>query len=202
MVVCAMQGPWTGPSIMFDGQSLNLLPARPDRYPDYAMRIVRAATTDVRAFVVADGSEAWSELDDDLPTRVLHIATRASWSCVVMQGGQTNLLGGQTGANLYTVVSSYAATLRAGGVDKVVYTTIPPSEAYDGDMEDERVAHNAVALDDDPYPAGPFDAVVDTASAVALGVGDFSDDPELHLSVPGAVKFAAPVGPVLVDLLP
>lgn len=204
MVVCAMQGPWTGPSLIAEGQSLNNVPVRPRRWIDFVMRDLDR--TQVRRFVAADSGEAWSELDDDLSTRILHMIERSSLPMVVMQGGQKNLaIAGQSGSGLYTTVSNYAALLRAANPAnaRIIYTTVPPAEAWVGtSIEDERVAHNALALADDLYPTGPFDAVVDTASVLALGVGDYSDDPELHFSVQGARKFAQPIIPVVQGFLP
>lgn len=195
-----MQGPWTGTSIVCDGQSLANYPARPGRYIDYAVAALDDTT--FRRFVVADDSEAWGTLDDDLPTRVNHILVRASFSIMILQGGQTDLaLGGATAANLLTTVNAYADAARTAGADKIIYTTLPPADVpgfYSSDQNTRRTDHNGLAIAQGTT-GGHFDAVVDVASLLTYPT-HFAD--VVHLNAAGAVIFGNAVAPTIAGFMP
>lgn len=198
------RSPHSGKVVCFDGQSLNMSPAAPHRFPDFAMAPILHLVGSYH--VTADFGEHWTNLDDDLPSRLYDWVTRAAPddAGLVMQGGQTALQLGADGDTMYTTTANYALDAKNnGGFAWVVYTTVPPggTAVYDVNMEANRVEHNAAAITDS---LAAFDAVVDIASILALGTGDFIEpdiEDELHLSVQGARKIGAALTPVLAGLL-
>lgn len=187
--------------VIFDGQSLNTIPAPPDSFPDVTMR-GRAVPW---VSVAVDGA-AWLVLDDDVATRLNPHARIGAEPILVMCGGQGDLTGypgfsipAADAATVYTRAVAYAdafraATVAAGTTGHVICTTIPAAPGlFDSTMNTERLAHNVLLLDHASTDPGTFDAVVN--------IGDPALADGVHPSAAGVQTMAAAVWPAIAALL-
>lgn len=83
---------------------------------------------------------------------------------LVLLGGTSDILfEGNTGAQTYADLVTFAEAARAAGADKVIAGTIPPTTQFNPTMEGYRVAHNALLMGAEG--AADFDGVFDVSVA-------------------------------------
>jgi lysophospholipase L1-like esterase len=179
--------------VVFDGQSMNVIPSYPDNAPWFAM-----SGRNIPWANVAINGQGWYDLTPTINTRLAPQARNRA-GCIdvlVMNGGQGDVLnaspsGGQTGAVCYQRAIDYAdlardigfqyvilATWSAWGADMLGTGRPTPAEAA------ARSSYNALALAN----SGGFDAVADVSVAPlndATNLDYFQFD-RLHLSQDGA----------------
>jgi hypothetical protein len=183
--------------VVFDGQSLNQVPAG-HSYPETTMGTYQPA---VPWFNVAVGGASWTQLTATRAQRFARIPGYG-YGIWVGCGGTTDLaVELDNGATLYANYWAYSDAARAAGFSYIIATTITPSTTFDATMETNRVAANALILAD---ASNKFDAVCDFAADPRL------DDPSdttyytggLHFTAAGADVAAELMAPVLAAALP
>lgn len=181
--------------VVFDGQSLNLLPIG-SRWPSLAM-----ARRGEHWNNQSNGSTSWTSLHKRAPQIVYPLAALASNAVLVLGiGGETDLMDeSDSGATVYADLVAYSAAAKTAGFDKVLGLTIPPSTAFTSPQNTARLNANTLILAD---ASGAFDAKVDVSVAPlddASNTTYYSDG--LHLTAAGALAVADLVLPVLLALL-
>lgn len=149
--------------VVFDGQSLNIVPSSPAgvNYPARAMEGRPYPGNNV-----AISGTSWTVLATTVTTRRDVYATAADNTTLVLQGGQADVLADDTGATVMADIVSYAQSARTAGFDTVIATTMPPMTPWlSEDQETALAAFNTLLLAD---AGGDFDYVVDL-NATALG---------------------------------
>ena len=178
---------------VFDGQSLSIL----GRFPSKVMTAMDAATgLSLWSRNVAVGSAAWHDLALTAVDRLFPYGSVALSTALVMNGGQSDLWDGESGAQVYAEEVAYAAAARAAGFDVVVAITICPGQ-YSEAEEAARLEHNDLLLAD---ASGGFDAVVDVAALPELADPTdltYYDALGIHWTEAGAQIAADAVAPVL-----
>lgn len=181
-----------GTQVVFDGQSLNNSPSSAS-YPAQLM-----SGRSVPWSNVAINGTAVDALAVTAPTRRDPVLAHSASSALVFVGGQSDLVLDDSAATLLSDLESYAAAARAAGAGRIIMATIPPSTAYSGPQETERVAVNALIR-----ASSAWDAVVDLASVAELSnPGDatyYADG--LHWTAAGAAAAASSVGSTLDTVL-
>lgn len=176
--------------LVFDGQSLNLMPVG-NTYPALLMvgRVGAWAA-------VAISAASWTTLATTRTARLGQLGRACTPSVLVMCGGTTDLTDGDSGATVCADMESYATAARALGFDYVVACTITPSIGFTGPQETQRLAAN-VAI----RASAGFDAVADLVadSRLATITGTYYAD-GIHWTAAGAAAAAETVG-VAVDSL-
>ena len=179
--------------VIFDGQSLPLVPATATlAFPARVM-----SGRGVPWTVTAVGASSWTAFSCSAAATRTHIyGPMADRSILVMAGGTTDLTDGDTGAQAFADAISYADAARTAGFDRVIALTIPPSTALlnTEPLETARTDHNTLMVAD---AGSDFDAIV-----------DLSDDPdfedatstyfsvdETHFSIKGARAAARLLAP-------
>lgn len=196
--------------VVFDGQSMNVLPVFPDNYPAQLML--------GRGIIfrnVAISGISWTVLQASMTTRTLPFAGKAQLSILVLCGGTTDLAlpgdmaGGEanTGAQAYTDMQSYATAARAAGFDSIIANTLTPSDAFlhtttSGTAEIERQNLNTLIK---ANSAG-FEGIVDMAGADArlmdcTNATYYEQTFKTHFTPAGAAVAASLVAPVLLPML-
>lgn len=179
--------------IVFDGQSLNTIPAAAGQaYPHQTMRGRSEAYT-----VVAISGTSWTVLATTAATRLHPLGPLATTSVLVMNGGTSDLTEDDSGATIMADAVSYADAARTAGFDYVIVTTIPPAVHLTGARETARDDFNTLVVAD---AGGDFDAVVDFRGTV---LNDYSDADyyifdQIHWGVGGA-KVAADLVAAAID---
>jgi hypothetical protein len=140
---------------------------------------------------IAVSGQAFSSLDDSLSMRARDLHASFDRTVVVLVGGTSDLIEGDTAAQVLTDFEAYAAAHRALGADAVVATTVTPSTLLNATAEARRVEVNALILASDA-----FDRVVDVAGLENLAVSDGT-----HWTAASAQRVADLVGPTLDDVL-
>lgn len=140
--------------IIFDGQSLNLISTDAETtYPIFVMEGLSLPYS-----VVAVGGQSWTSLAGTAPTRLHPYGGTADTLTLVMTGGSSDILDGDTGATVMADAVAYADAARAAGFDNVICTTIPPTIAFDTSESDAKDDFNTLLVAD---AGSDFDAVVD-----------------------------------------
>lgn len=182
--------------VVADGQSLNNLPAgdtwiiqlQADHLPDVT---IWNCSVDGYPF---DSLEA-----DNLAARRNQFATAATNSILVLIGGQSDIIFGDTAATIYADMVTYAESATAAGFDAVIATTIVPSTFYSAGQNTIRLAANTlISADGD----GAFTTVVDLANTAGLDTvpgASYADG--LHWSATGAAEAAAALAAPITALL-
>lgn len=111
---------------------------------------------------IAISGTAWSTLDNTLTARAAPLASYEQ-TVVVLVGGTSDLIEGDTAATALADLESYVATYRTLGADRIIGTTVTPSSLFNAGMETQRVALNTATLASDV-----FDDVVDLAAIPEL----------------------------------
>ena len=145
---------------------------------------------------VAVGSAAWHDLALTAVDRLFPYGGVALSTALVMNGGQSDLWDGESGAQVYAEEVAYAAAARAAGFDVVVAITICPGQ-YSEAEEAARLEHNDLLLAD---ASGGFDAVVDVAALPELADPTdltYYDALGIHWTEAGAQIAADALAPVL-----
>lgn len=184
-------------AVVFDGQSLNNYPAVPDNMPT----LVLADLPGVPGLNISRDTTSWTDLVGSVAWRRNPKAHIGLTTILLMNGGTSDILGGDTGATLYADEVSYANSARTAGYDLIVAVTLCPNVNNTGGMETARVDHNTLLLAD---ASNAFDAVVDIANLPEL------DDPadltyylpsNPHWTAAGAAAAAGAIVPVVAGLL-
>ena len=164
MPINAKPAPWI---VVFDGQSLNLVPGALTTYCYKVMsgRGVPWRITAKSGIPWIGNPTPWSDLSDDAATRTHPLAKAATQSVLVMCGGQSDLWADDTAATLYADGVTYANAARAAGFDWIIGTTITANSVNTAGQNTERQAHNVLLLAD---ASNAFDDVVDLAANANL----------------------------------
>lgn len=180
--------------IVFTGQSRLTLPASPNDAPTLAM----AGRAKVWANRAIAGS-SWVNLTNG--TGAAAGKPAVSWlypyrsiatTCALfMGGGEGDLWGASTAAQVYTITGDYADAARAVGFGPIIVATVSGGNATWWDTADDakRVAYNALLLAD---AGGKFDYQVDidtAALAYASQPSLYADG--LHYNSGGSAAYAA-----------
>jgi hypothetical protein len=188
--------------VVFDGQSLNVIPAPPDNYPAQLMAGRGWPFTNV-----AISGISWTVLQMSITERTLKYGAIPGQAILVMTGGTTDLgAEGDTGATVYAQMGAYANLCRAAGFDRILVNTITPSKALITDLgaghETARTDCNTLLKADASHF---FDAVIDIASDSRLN--DYTNATyyeqvfHTHWTPAGAAVTASLVNPVLTPML-
>lgn len=164
MAISAKPSPWI---VVFDGQSLNLVPGPVATY-GYKVMSGRGLPWRITAKsgVPWEGNPVpWSDLTDDAATRTHPLAKAARQACLVMCGGQSDIWANDTAAQVYADEVAYANAARSAGFDWIIGTTITANQFNTGAQNTERLAHNVLLLAD---ASNAFDDVVDLAANANL----------------------------------
>lgn len=181
------------PLVVVDGQSLNNIPDSASSYPSQMMvgRGIPWAN-------VAINGAAFAALTTTATTRRDPVLASSRRSVIVLLGGEGDLVVGISGATLYATMQAYAASARTAGARKVIACTIPPSTAFTGPQEAQRVIANNLIL-----PSSSWDASVDLAAnpqlSNAADATYYVDG--THWTAAGATVATGLVGPVLTTVL-
>lgn len=148
--------------VIFEGQSLNVIPLTPSNMPDLTMQ---GLSNEYPYWNVAIGGTAWSTLDDTAASR-FHQLLNWGPSVIVLTGGTADVSENDTAETLYSDLLIHANNSRVAGADRVIVTTIPKWTMITTDQDNVRIAANTMILN-----SSDFDAVVDFANLPEL------DDP-------------------------
>lgn len=193
-----------GPSpvrVVWDGQSVLLTPDDQQRFMVPWRTMLGVG---VPHQVVAVPGKGWEAPDGgltaDAPERLWRQARNRAGTIdvLVINGGQSDILNGASGATTHARAVTYCDAARAAGFAAVLATTMPPlaPSIVGGAWIAPFEAHNALMLAD-----GSWDAVVDLWQDPAWG-GDPANLPDgLHPSATAAQLFADLIRPTLVALI-
>lgn len=154
----------SGTRVVFDGQSLNIVPTT-SSYPAQTM----ANAPGVPWKNVAIGGAAIVQLTRTVADRVDRWPALSAYTIYVLCEGTTEIGLAETGADFYTAIGAYADHARSVGYDYVIATTISPSTIFSGGVETERQNANTLLLAD---ASGKFDDVVDVTTGVMADPND------------------------------
>lgn len=145
--------------VVFDGQSLNVVPPGVDGYPAKVM--AGRSSAYVPAALSAVGASSWTTLAQSRALRINPHADAAPNTVLVMMGGTFDVVfEADTGAQLYADHKTYAEAAKAAGFDKVVVLTITPTTDMGVNQNNRRRAGNDLLIGN---ADAVFDAVVDVA---------------------------------------
>jgi hypothetical protein len=141
--------------VIFDGQSLNWSPAKPNNYPTKLLsgRGLNSANVAISGF-------AWVQLKNLINDRMAHHLLRAPITIVIGVGGTTDYALNRTGAQVYADEVSWANSVRAAGADYIIQTTTTPSTVFSGAQDSNRINGNLLVMAD---ASNAFDYSVDLA---------------------------------------
>ncbi len=196
MPVCSVR---TQPAaLVFDGQSLNLIPFGQWGTNGFPQRV--AAGLGLPWENPSIGGKDWDTLQQDAATRTYIYGKFAAKTILVMNGGTSDVQLGDSGAQVYTDMSTFADGARTAGFSKVCALTITKFTGIPGGQDTQRIAANSAIMAD---ASSKFDAKVDVANDVNLA------DPSnttyyvdgLHWTSTGAAVAASLVIPAVRALL-
>jgi hypothetical protein len=148
--------------LIFDGQSFNYAQRSNGRsYP--AQLVARLGSRIGLSSVLAMSGTTYAQRSGSVGARVDTQYRKAKRSTVLDLAGQSDILAGVTGAQLYKAVSAYADARRRAGARFIIEYTITPSDSrwYTKAEDTERQTYNRLLLAD---AQNHFDAVIDLAS--------------------------------------
>jgi hypothetical protein len=164
-------------AVIFDGQSLNLLPGGYRGATSYPGQTMASFSSSVAAWdVTAVGSASWTALGQEpiaASHRLFPYADMAPFTVLVMCGGTRDILEHDSGATVYADMESYADAARAAGFDYVIGTTITDSAIFGAAMDAARADANTAILAD---AGDAFDAVVDFGGNASLNANILAND--------------------------
>lgn len=194
--------------IVFDGQSMNNVPAVPNNMPTYLMNGRKIPWSNV-----AISGYGWQDLTPTAATRLFPQA-RNKMGCIdilIMCGGQGDILnqtpnGQQSGATTYTRAIAYANAARGAGFHYILTTTMPAiGPDVLGTGRPNATEQQAIQDYNDLTIAnsGGFDAVADISIAPLNNATNstYFDIDRTHFKVDGAKVAAALIAPTLNSLL-
>jgi hypothetical protein len=138
--------------VTFDGQSFNIIPA-----PTFPATLM-ANFPQVARYNPSQGSTPWDDLAARAAQDVWPYGTRADVAILIMNGGTSDVLNGDSGTELYNEQVRYAQAARAAGYDAIFTTTICPSVGFGAGQNTNRIAGNNLLLGN---ADGAFDGVAD-----------------------------------------
>lgn len=174
--------------MVFDGQSLNNSPSA-SSFP---------------AQLMAGRGQPWSNVSvngtavDALATTAPHrrdlVLAHTDHAILVFVGAQSDLVLGDSAATVLADLESYANAARTAGADRIIMATVPPSTAYTGPQETQRLALNTLIA-----ASSEWEHVLDLATATNLtNAADTTYYPDgLHWSTAGALAAKNEADPVL-----
>ena len=173
--------------VVFDGQSLNLIPAG---YPSYPIQTMKDRS---EAYcVVAIAGTSWTTLATTAATRLHPLGPLATTSVLVMNGGTQDVLDGDSGATIMADAVSYADNARAAGFDFVIITTIPPAAGMTAGQNTARGDFNTLVM---------ADAGADFDVSVNLLSGALADNTDQNYYAFDQVHWAEGGAKVAADLI-
>lgn len=181
--------------LVFDGQSFCHVPL------PTLPQIVTALLKPHSWAVVGISSTTYATRTATAASRTDRHVVNGSRQVLVDIGGQSDLLGGLTAAQILSAAESYADGRRTAGFDLIVGCTVPPIQqttgvwgTYTAAMETQRVAYNPLLK-----ASSHFDAVADIAAIVQLA--DPSDTTYFSDGLHPTLAGANPIGAVIVAAL-
>lgn len=121
---------------------------------------------DNRFAVCNNNGTTYAERDTSDEIRVDHQFANALTNTLFDDGGTYDIDQGASVASLKASKLAYCNQRRAGGADRIVGSTMPPTIIFDAAQEAVRVAHNAALLAD-PKGYG-YDRIIDIAGIPEL----------------------------------
>lgn len=157
-------------SVVFDGQSLNVLPGGVNSYPYKVMALVNDISGPHVIFSVPGvGGQSWTNLAQSQSRTIPHAFDAATHNVWVGVGGTGDIrIDNNTGAELYADTAGYAQDMTAAGYTYIIGTTTTPAESMTAPQLANLADGNALIIAD---ALGAFDAVVDLGGTPGL------DDP-------------------------
>lgn len=205
MSQASVRAPSTPPvRLIFDGQSHNIVPFPPILGQPYPWHLTRGRG--VPWGVVAVSGSSWTVLLTDIDERLYPTLGHATTTVLLMSGGSSDVVDGDTGAQIYTDHVTYADLARtADPTIKIIACTLLGSTGFAIDSrEARRLDFNTLLLAD---ADDAFDAIadVDAAFVAIYGAAYWSNTSVLwdglHMTNAAAVVYADTVAPVLDSLI-
>lgn len=188
----------TAHRVVWFGQSRLLYPASPNTVPQVAMagRGVPSSNKAIDGF-------SWTALRVRRTERLVPEVAKAVETHLVMVGGESDVIGGDTGAQAYADALEHAQWAKgAAGFASVTATTMlgASSAWFDAGMDAERQDYNARLI---ANAEGAFDHVVDVdvAPLVYADGSIYYDGGGIHLNATGSPVFAGLLDSTLDGLL-
>lgn len=187
--------------VVFDGQSRLTSPA----VPPHVM-----TGKSVPWVNVAKGGHGWYDLTADASTRLHRQARKSGTDILVLFGGEGDLWnaspsGQQSGATVYSRLTTYANAARTAGFDFVLVCTVPPAgpdvlgtgRPSPSEVQALLDYNDLIRLN-----AGDWDGVIDVATVLddATDQTYFAID-RTHFNATGAQTAADLIRPVLFDFI-
>lgn len=177
--------------MIFDGQSLNVTPLPPDLpFPNRVME----SHEGMPWWNVAISGTSWTVLSTTAATRLHPKFVGSTPNVLVLLGGQSDIMDGDSAATVLADMVAYADAARTAGADHIVACTLPPAALLTAPQDVVRLAVNDLILESED-----FDSVADVAVIPELqDTGDltyFYDGS--HWTAVGADLAAAVVAPVV-----
>lgn len=183
---------------VFDGQSLNNLPAAPNNYPSVVAGDL--STPSPCPNLAVNGMTVNALNASALNRWAPYLATSATL-ILVMSTGTSDIWSGDTGATVYADEVAYAALAKANGFDLVYGMTLVGNTTNTAPQNTARTDHNDFLLAD---ASNAFDGVADLAGNATLAdwtnVTYYADG--LHWTAAGAQLAASIILPVLETAFP
>lgn len=182
--------------VVFDGQSLNVVPGPVTTFPYRTMRYYPNVPYSLNDVAVSGTS--WTVLNANAPQRVDPLASLAPFTILNMCGGTSDLWAPELndGPTVYADMVAYANARRTAGFDYVIAVTIAPSTTFDATQESNRVSANSLIMAD---ASNAFDAQVDFA-----GIPQLTDPNNTtyyfdgtHYTGPATILCAAALAPAM-----
>jgi hypothetical protein len=181
--------------VVADGQSLNV----------WGSWLIKARTQiEAAGYLCSQRTTAisgwsWDDLARDVAARTHPFAKRARYPLLALNGGQSNIWRGDTGATVYNAMVAYAAAARAAGFTRVVAFTMPPNTSNNAAKNTERLDANSRILAD---ASSAFDAKVDLTTDPGLNdTGSASYFDGVHWTEDGGQRCANLAAPVILPQL-
>ncbi len=200
--------------VVFEGQSLNVIPISGSAYP-YQLMSGRSSSFVLPELTAIIGTPL-STLATTAAIRTYPHADSAPNTMLVIEGGQTDMAF-NTAASMYALFKNCAVNAKAAGFSKVVVHTLCPATIFSAGDNTRRKAGNDLLIGN---ADGAFDAVIDLACDSTLsnpggahsgttyyGSGNLTDftnttyySDGLHWKAAGAQDAATSTAPALTAL--
>jgi hypothetical protein len=147
--------------VVFDGQSLNILPGGNAGMPYKLMIGQSRAARYIDPALISIGGHSWTQLSTNQAQRCNIYANSGLTTILVMNGGTSDItLEGDIGTTIYANERDYALAAKAAGFDKVLICTTTKSNGMTTNQNTRRQNGNDLVIGN---ADGAFDAIVDLA---------------------------------------